>query len=47
MTKCLLCLEVVDIVNHDGLCEECLDAEFARLLEQEEYLNYIIEEGEE
>lgn len=42
MTKCLLCLEAVDIVNHDGLCEDCVD--YVESMEREEYTS---EESEE
>lgn len=51
MKKCLLCREVVDIVNHDGLCDECVEyisnEEAQRLMDQEDYLKYLDEEGEE
>lgn len=52
MKKCLLCLEVVDTVNHDGLCDECVECisneESQWLMDQEDYLKYLDEdEGEE
>lgn len=42
MKTCTLCKDVVDIVNHDGLCDDCID--YVEDMEREEYTS---DEGEE